>query len=302
VSFIGSYPVQITCDTDATIDGRLSVDASGSTSGPGAVTTGAGSSGVFSMCPNVSSYPPTDGRHLGVYGSALPFDLAGGSPGGDVLFYTPSCTYSTAFGGGAGGTLVLEAHGRIDVRGSVTANGANAGSWWFTFGSGGSILLRAHQALVVHPSGAVQATALNTFQLGIVRLDCYGQAPTVLGTVTPSPVPITLPRLDQTLAPVLGATWELRVVAPRGDGVFLAASFQPGATTNSYGTVLIDLSTAITFALVFVPTGGPDPLATFRLPVPNVPSLSGLQLWVAGLDWVTSQPPRYTNTLHTTVQ
>ena len=59
---------------------------------------------------------------------------------------------------------------------------------------------------------------------------------------------------------------------------------------------------AITFAVVTMPTSGHDPLATFDLPVPNVPQLAGLSLWVQGLDWFTSQSPRYTQTIATTVR
>lgn len=40
VSFSGVHPVQIQCDGDALIRGRLDVDATGSTGGPGAVGAG----------------------------------------------------------------------------------------------------------------------------------------------------------------------------------------------------------------------------------------------------------------------
>jgi hypothetical protein len=103
------------------------------------------------------------------------------------------------------------------------------------------------------------------------------------------------------VAPVINATWQVRVAAPRGDGVFLAASFQPGSGTNQYGTYGIDLTTAITFAVVTLPGIGHDPLITFDLPVPNLPQLAGLNLWVQGLDWFTALPPSYTQAFQTVV-
>jgi hypothetical protein len=304
VSFRGNWPVQIRCDGDARIDGQLDVDAAGSTSGPGWVTTGAGTSGLYDIC-NWNGYPPTNGRHAGLYGTAVLFDLRGGSPGGGVTFVGTfvggQCAPSYQPGGGAGGTLVLEAQGRVDVHGRVGANGDLGGFFYSSVGSGGSLLLRGLLGVTVHPTGVVQATArtnsLGVYPPGIIRLDAYGQAPIVLGTVAPAPRPLTQPDLAQTQVPALGSIWELRVIAPRGDGVFLAAAFTPGQTTNAYGTVGIDLSSAITFAAVGVPTGGHDPFGVFQLPVPNLQNLRGLQLWVAGLDWYTALPPRYTNTV-----
>ena len=38
------------------------------------------------------------------------------------------------------------------------------------------------------------------------------------------------------------------------------------------------------------------------LPVPNNPDLSGINLWVAGLNYFATGPQRYTNTSATTVQ
>ena len=90
--------------------------------------------------------------------------------------------------------------------------------------------------------------------------------------------------------------------APRGDTVFLAASFRPGSFTSNYGTVGIDVPTAISFAQVTMPATGHDPMATYQLSVLNVPGLVGLDLYTAGLDWYTALPPRYSNTIHSVVQ
>lgn len=102
--------------------------------------------------------------------------------------------------------------------------------------------------------------------------------------------------------PVIGNTWELRVAAPRGNGVTLAASFQPGSTTNQFGIIGIDLPNAIVFTFLQLPNTGHDPLATYQLAISNDPGLIGIHLYVAGLDWLTTLPPRYTNTISTTVQ
>jgi hypothetical protein len=137
---------------------------------------------------------------------------------------------------------------------------------------------------------------------GIIRLDAYDTPPQIAGTVLPAPMVLRLPDLRETLPPVVGSIWQVRVAAPRGDTVFLAVSFQPGSGTTAYGAVGIDLASAITFAVVTLPVTGHDPLATFDLAVPNVPQLAGLNMWVQGLDWFTSLPPRYTQVLATSVR
>jgi hypothetical protein len=246
-----------------------------------------------------SGSPASDGRHATCYGAALPFDLAGGSPGGPEIYapywgiweQQPGATY---VGGGGGGTLVVEAAGRIDVSGTVNADGAMGGR---TRGAGGSILLRGLLGCSIAAGATVTA-----MPEGIVRLDAYDLAPQVAGTVQPPPTIVRHPDLTETVPPIIGRTWQLRILAPRGDGVFLTASLQPGSGTTAYGQVGIHLATAITFAAVAVPAIGHDPIGIYELPVPNLPQLVGLQLWVQGLDWFTAQPPRYTQTIHATVQ
>lgn len=317
VRFTGHYPVRVTVQGNARVDGVLSVAGVPSftsiVSGPGAVTTGTGSSGYHTWTPGywqlfpsqwISGYytgsNASNGRHASLYGAARPFDLAGGSPGGDDYYEgywgmyekRPAAWYQ---GGGGGGTLVVEAAGRVEVSGTVTADGdfgAGGGR-----GSGGSILLRGLLGCSIAAGGRVTA-----MPEGIVRLDAYDQAPQVAGTAQPPPVIVRYPDLSEMQPPVLGRTWQLRVAAPRGDVVFLAASHQPGSGVNAYGTYGIDLGNAITFAIVTVPATGHDPLATFELNVPNVPQLAGLPLWVQGLDWFTSLPPRYTQAVATMVR
>jgi hypothetical protein len=305
VRFTGTHPVIVSVQGDVRIDGELSVAAFpagfGSGDGPGAVMTGAGTSGSFSWDPYSNTWvgsPATSGHHATLYGAAVPFDLAGGSPGGANVYIGGAFGgFTIVSGGGGGGTLVVEAGGRVDVSGRVNADGLGPAFGYASSGSGGSILLRGMLGCSIAGGGRVTA-----MPEGIIRLDAYDLAPQVAGTVQPSPTIMRYPDLTETIAPVLGGTWQLRVAAPRGDGVFLAASFQPGSGTNPYGTYGIDLNNAITFAVLGLPTTGHDPLATFTLPVPNAPQLIGLSLWVQGLDWYTAQLPRYTQTIATSIR
>jgi hypothetical protein len=303
-------PVRITVAGGVRIAGTLSVSPLLSfvvtSNGPGAVATGAGAMGWMQFTKNpwgpigTGTWSGSTGQpalHSSRYGTAIPFDLAGGSPGG-TTFWNSGVFGPVRLpdaGGGGGGSLVLEAGGGIDVVGTVSAReGVGAAR-----GSGGSILLRAMQGITIGASGVVDAG----FE-GIVRLDAYDQVmpAAAIQRVAPAPTVLRLPDLAETAAPTPGGTWQLRVIAPRGDVVYLAASFVPGTGTTPYGTVGIDLATAITFAVVALPTTGHDPIATFALPIPNVPQLLGLGLWVQGLDWVTNQAPRYTQTLSTSVR
>jgi len=318
VTFTGVFPVQIRCEGDAVIRGQLDVDAAGNFSGPGAVATGTGTTGhiYFGNWCFSPTVPPGPGQHAGLYGSAQPFDLAGGSPGGRWYLYGqphpgPVCAQlgGLIYGGGGGGTLVLEAEGAIDIHGRVSANGAAVPVSFSpdtSVGSGGSILLRGLTGVNVHASGIVQATAepnpQNISPPGIVRVDAYGQAPVLSGTVDPPPLALELPFLEETQPFAIGNTWELRAAAPRGNGVTLGASFVPGSTTNQFGTIGVHLPTAILFTFLPLPSTGHDPLATYQLAIPNDPGLVGLSLYIAGLDWLTTLPPRYTNTIHTVVQ
>lgn len=306
--YLNPPPVRITVIGDVDIHGVLSVQPQFSynavVNGPGGVNLGEGTAGYMTFQPSPygggtwSGYAAGPAHHSSVYGSAIPFSLFGGSRGGTTYWNsTPSGPFHwPEGGGGGGGTLVLEAAGHIYVTGSITAReSAPSGGGQ---GSGGSILLRAMQGMTIAPGASV-----NAGREGIIRLDSYDQtvqSPPL--TVSPSPTVRRLPDLVETAPLRTGQTWQLRVIAPRGDVVFLAASLAPGSSTSPYGNVGIDLATAITFAAVALPTTGHDPITTFSLQLPNVPQLIGLQLWVQGLDWFTNQPPRYTQTLATIVQ
>lgn len=309
VRFSGDYAVQITCSGNAVIDGTLDVGAENLGNGPGAVTTGQGMAGSSAQagygCGLGWSYPAGDGTHASTYGSALPFDLAGGSPGGGMSTYASinfSCQLTGTFqGSGGGGTLVLEVQGDLDVHagGRVLANGAQFPFFSVGAGSGGSILLRSFGHLTIASGAQVLA---NDHAPGFVRIDAYGQPPAVLGTVLPAPLVLTAPYLAEVAPPVRGSSWQLRVAAPRGDGVSIATSFLPGPSPTPFGIVGLDLASAILLAYLPLPTTGHDPLATFTLAIPNLPQFVGLHLHTAGLDWATALPPRVTNTIQSVLQ
>jgi hypothetical protein len=256
---------------------------------------------------------PQGGRHAGAYGSVVPFSLEGGSPGGVLAEYDPlpSCRQFIQFhwGGFGGGTLVLLARGRIEVHGTVTADGFHPGS---SGGSGGSVLLRGDAGVHVLPGGVVTARG-GTFGLssrppetngapGYVRLDAWGAPPVIQGTVDPPATVIELPHLRTQSPPQIGTTWTLDVLAPENAPIFLGVSLQPAPSTPTpFGPLGIDL----TLAAILAPTvaqPGHDPIASVPLAVPLAPTLVGLNLWVQGLAIPPSLPARLTNTIAAVVQ
>ncbi|MFO1076955.1 MAG: hypothetical protein U1E73_04425 [Planctomycetota bacterium] len=308
VHFIGTYPVQIQCDGDALVRGRMDVDAVGGTDGPGAVTTGMGMFGHFNVSPcGMSGTWPSDGIHRGIYGSDEPFDLAGGSPGGMFFLYTViggNCNYSQFTpGGGGGGTLVLEAVGQLTVSGRVSANGALSGTATYgTHGSGGSILLRGLGGLVVTSTAVVQAVGRgsSSYGDGYIRLDSYGQPAVVQGAINPTPRVTEVPRLEQVAQPLRGQYWTLRVAAPAGDGVSIVASFAPASVPTPFGVLGIDLVTAVPLVFLTLPPVV-DPQASHQFLLPTNPIFVGLPVHAQAFDWATPLPPRLTNAVHTSV-
>jgi hypothetical protein len=201
-----------------------------------------------------------------------------------------------------GGTLVLHAHGRIEVSGVVTAEGEQGLGGG---GSGGSILLRGDGGVTVLPGGMVTAQGGWNYSMppatygsyGYVRLDAWAQAPIVQGAVVPTPTIVTLPHLRTQSPPRIGTTWLLDVLAPENAPAFLAASFYPGrGRWTPFGSLDLDLGAAVGIAVV-VPQPGHDPIATVPWPIPNDASLVGLSLFVQGFVFPQLQPPRLTNSL-----
>ncbi len=316
VTFDGANPALVRCDGDAIVDGTIVTLA-------GQVTTGAGGSGVlcqFSMSPGFSG---GDAVHAGAYGSAMPFTTDGGSAGGGLSVYTdqlfpylPCSVWSHSVAGGTGGgTLVLVANGRVEVRGIVRAVGVPgyvAGGWLQPIrtgsGSGGSLLLAGMQGLQVSPGAIVQATGGGSLPLfawndGYVRLDSFGGPPVVAGLVQPAPLAVELPHLRAAQPPVVGAPWQIDVHAPSGDAVVLALAAAPIApVATPFGVLAIDPFSVAILGIVGMPSQLVDPHAPLVFPVPADPALVGYTMWIQGVDVVAAGSPRLSNLLTATIQ
>ncbi len=314
-SSLPGMPAMVLCDGDVIVHGTLSLAGDLINDRPaGWVTTGRGNDGL-TCGSNLYIIPPAGGRHAGTYGSVLPFSLDGGSPGGDHVHYSdPICT-QFAFRGGAGeggGTLVLLAGGRIEIDGTVTADGRGGSGG----GSGGSILLRGAAGVTVLPSGTITAlgggaaTALPPWPPlmsigapGYVRLDAWGAPPSIQGTVTPAPTALELPYLRSQSQPRIGTTWICDVFAPEAVPIFVAASPTPGSgAPTPFGPLGIDLPSASILAYAAVTPLGHDPFVSVPTSVPNTPALVGAQAWIQALAFPPALPARLSNTLAVAVQ
>lgn len=317
VQFTGGAPAVVRCDGDCIVHGTLSAAAVGVTDGPGAVISGMGFMGSY--CPaNCTPFgcfcfgtfvPAGAGVHHGAYGSAIPFSLQGGSPGGATLNRISSSLFTCCDGvlgvtpgGGGGGTLAVIAGGLVDVDGVVDVRGGSSSSSIFPApGSAGSVLLRGEGGTVLRPSGQVLAGPASAG--GEVRLDAWGGLPLVQGIVdAPAPVVLALPHLQATSAPVIGTTWSVDTYAPENSVVFLAAATQlvPGLPTP-FGPLEIDLAFGGGVGIAVAGTGH-DPIATISWTVPNQPILVGLPIHAQALAWPPALPPRLTNAVSVFVQ
>ena len=314
-------PAIVLCDGDAIVHGTLFLAGDNLFGRPaGFVTTGAGelgqSCGLSGFFP--PGFPPGGGLHAGSYGSVLPFSLEGGSRGGDVRQYANNfggnCGGTTTlfFGGEGGGTLVLLAGGRIDVHGTITADGG----FGYSGGSGGSILLRGDDGVVVHPGASVTARGggglpapapwppeMSNGAPGYVRLDAWGTAPVIQGTIDPPPTVLELPHLRSASPPTIGVAWTLDVFAPEGAWVYVAASLAPasGSPMTPFGPLGLDLATTADLGTTF-PQPSHDPVASVTYPIPNTATLIGFPLWVQAIAVPPGLSARLTNTLAVVVQ
>ncbi len=311
---VAGMPAVVLCDGDATVRGTIWLAGDSINDRPaGWVTTGRGADGFLCGSGGLSQ-PPGGGRHRGSYGSELPFSLEGGSPGGDRLnFVDPLCFQSShyTYGGEGGGTLVLLAGGRIDVHGTITADGQGG----YAGGSGGSILLRGGRGVTVHPGATISALGgqapaapppyaplFSTGEPGYVRIDAWGAPPDIRSAIYPAPTVLELPHLRQQSPPRIGTTWVLDVFAPDSTPVFLAASLTPGnGAPTPFGALGVDLVTAASVAFT-VAQPGHDPVASVPWPIPNSPALVGLSVWLQALAVPNGLPARLTNTLPVVVQ
>jgi hypothetical protein len=238
----------------------------------------------------------------------MPFSLLGGSSGGITVSTYGSNPYfhlccdlfgGLTPGGPAGGTLAVLAGGNIDIDGVVDVRGGTYGS----IGSAGSLLLRADGNTLLRPSGQLLAITSGTVGAGEVRLDAWGSAPVVQGSISaPAPVVVALPYLRALAAPAIGTAWSIEVFARPSTVVFLAASTGSiPSTATPFGSLELDLASGDVVAMATSSTGI-DPAAAFAWSVPNAPQLIGLPLWLQGLAWPAALPPRLTNAVSAIVQ
>jgi hypothetical protein len=306
-------PAIVRCDGDAIVHGTLSVTGDWSVNDrpAGWVTTGEGS--VGNVCGSIYAPPPQGGRHD--YGSVLPFSLEGGSPGGELLYWDSPCLqfqYSDP-GGRGGGTLVVLANGRVDIHGTVTADGLDSSAG----GSGGSILLRGEGGVNIFPSATVTARGgtapvpppqfpfgMSTGHDGYIRLDAWGAAPVIQGTVLPPPTVIQLPYLHTRSQPNIGTTWTFEVFAPVNGLVHVAAALAPASSfPTPFGPLGLDLASAVSLGTVF-PQLSPnhDPRAFMAWPIPNSSSLVGFAMWLQAISLPQTLAGRLSNTISVVVQ
>lgn len=291
-------------------DGRLNQGAAGAGPGGGGGGTGMG------LCfagGGGGHATPGDGGGLGslvgaggfAYGAAYPFDLRGGSGGGGsgcpVSFGTPGDG-----GGGGGGVVAILVDGNLSVSGTIEATGGgNTAS--FSAGAAGSVLLRSIGALTV--TGNVDASGTTGGILfpfsageGFVRFDSYQQAPTVTGSVAPTPLVLTLPELTGSPAQT-GSTWTATSASLPGDTMALFLAVGGAAIPlGVLGTLELDPASLVLLGSAAVPTVGVDPQANFALPIPNAPALVGVTLFAQAItaNSVVGRP-RLTNSFATPI-
>jgi hypothetical protein len=317
VTGLPGSPALVRCDGDAVVHGTISVAGdynNGRAAGWSTTATGAygRACGWFYFGP--PNWPPQGGRHAQVYGSAVPFDLEGGSRGGIIQYFANlSCNGAVSYdrGGEGGGTLALQAGGRIEVHGTITADGED----YHAGGSGGSILLRGDGGVQVMPGASVTARggwgptppAPNppNYTLGApgyIRFDAWGTAPVIQGTIDPPPTVIELPHLRSLSQPSIGTNWTMDVFAPEGSWVYVAAASAPANTMTQFGQLGLDLAfTAGVAQSTALPSH--DPFVNVQWAIPNVPQAIGMPLWIQAIALPPGLlPTRLTNTLAVTVQ
>jgi hypothetical protein len=250
----------------------------------------------------------TTGAPGAAYGTAVPFDLRGGSGGGggggqqDV---------AGPGGAGGGGVIALLTDGSITVTGLVAARGGASGSQsTMAPGSGGAVLLRALGAVDVageiDARGGVAPVLLGRLAAGdgFVRIEAPARVPTISGTVHPAPDVHELPFVRTLDPPRIGQNWTLDGFGAPSDGMawFLAVR---GASLPlpPLGTLRLDPTTGILpIGQTTVHRAGVDDLTALLVPVPNDPGLVNVPIHVQALDLGNAfAPPRLTNSVSTTI-
>jgi hypothetical protein len=326
VHLIGPNPARLLCQGAVTIAGTLEGDGQGSlwlvnshvygqAGGPGGYAGAGSGSGGGPGGGNPGSIWPWSGGGSGshatvglvmapippapVYGSALPFDMRGGSGGGAAGSCPSQGNYGPPASGG-GGTIAILAGGSIDVSGTVSARGGDfvlgpEYSWGLPcsggLGSGGSVLLRSLQCVRV--SGTIGASGgcvriLNAGAQpaaggdGFIRIDSYTGcgAPDLTGaTIHPAPLVAPLPFLTALEPARIGQIYRMRVASAPGDVLGLYYSLGTVLTPlPPFGVLELDPSLILFLGQFVVPGSGDDPLAVIDVAVPNTPSLVGVTL------------------------
>ncbi|MEO0480884.1 MAG: hypothetical protein AAF196_15535 [Planctomycetota bacterium] len=330
VTLVGSNPAILRSQTTIQIDGALRADGQlGDTTTGGAGGPG-GFDGGFAGAPGFGPNPgqggsfttggvvrPGAGGHqftglfsLGSpYGSARPFDMRGGSGGGGS-FTVFAGTSGLSGGAGGGGVVVLLADGDVTIDGELTADGPGTQLLIFCdgCGAGGSVLVRSGGALTVggRVSAASLGTGLPNSGDGYVRLDAYGSPVTIRpgGVVLPTPLELTLPDLEAS-TPVVGSPWTLSAASLPNDLVaFLFSTGTASIPIPGLGVLGLDPNAGIvTLGQSPVGNTGVDPEAQFVVPIPAIPSLSGVSTSVQALTISTSSPsgPRFSQVVTSTI-
>ena len=307
VTYTGNHAIEIRCSGSVTVDGQVSVSASGSLPGPGAQgAPGAGAAGYSNTCGSTPIFQAPVGGRNQTDPEGIPLQLLGGGSGGSMVRYWidpwGGIVCLGAGGGpppGGGGVLAIVASGSIVVGGSISADGASGAGP----GAGGSILLRSFTSLIV--DGAISANGGRSLYGaggdGVIRLDAYGGAPAVRGTITPRPVTWELPRLVSLADPVVGGAWTVRQLADGNDVGYVAVAGRSATTPTGYGLLQLDLSTAQTLGTAIMGSSR-DAYGDLRISVPAVASLRGLRFHVQSLNWVATHGPRYSNAFSVVVR
>lgn len=238
------------------------------------------------------------------YGTDLPFELVGGSGGGGGAFAAAGA------GGGGGGVLVVLSDGPVTIRGTVSARGGDP--WAYPGyegggGAGGSILVRSVLMVTVASSATVDArggVASAAGGDGFVRLDAFGGAPQVAGSVTPAPRLLALPDLRATNTPVVGGTWRLQALtAPNDRAMLFLSAGLVSIPFPPFGTLRLDPVAGIVLVAAATAPAGIDPIAGLAVPIPGDPRLVGLTFHGQAVNLLTTLPtPRFTGVVSGTIR
>lgn len=341
VHLVGTHPAILRSIGPVVVDGRIEADGQPATSqgtptpgsgGPGGFAGGApghaglgpagGQGGIFSWTGGGTiaehgghATPAITVRGLGwtqgpVYGSALPFDLLGGSGGGgQSVPYPPNAT--SYAGGGGGGVIVLLTDGAVTIppSGVLTANGGASSAG---LGAGGAVMIRSASTVTVH--GSVEAAGL--LQLppppnpyapparsgdGFVRIDASTSSPLVTGSIVGVSVLFTLPHLRASDAQ-LGAPWDVTVTPRPGDDAAVFIAPAPGSVQTPFGLLGLDPNGLMLLGTGRATPGAIESTVALTPTIPNMPALRGATIHTQALAFDRTGFARLSNATATVIQ